>query len=164
MTISSSPNGSRLSSTGDILMGAGGFLLFVDSFWNWERLCVTIVRVAPICVPYWTAWSGRGALVGAGMAVASGLLFGWQTMRLASRRVELPAVLANAVRADEARNGWTIALGLAALTVALGGVKIAAVLADHTWYGSYVGFVVLAVITLGGAMRLMATRMRRRAT
>lgn len=146
----------------DILLAGGGLLLFVDSFLHWEQVCFTVVRVAPFCVDFWTAWSGRGAFPGAAMAIASAGLVAWHAALATTGTGWGPPWLKNALdRQDQARRG-AISVGLAAATVILGVVKLAFVVADHSTYGSYVAVPLLLLLAAGAAIKAREARRQRR--
>jgi hypothetical protein len=148
----------RRFATADVLLLVGALLLFVDSFLYWERVCVSILRLTPICVNLWTAWSGRGALAGVAMAVMSVLVVVEQTIVLASPFVPSRGRL---MRAIEPRDGDVVLVAaLGTGTVAFGALKLAFVVADHSTYGSYVGFVLLLVIAAGTLLKLAGSRTR----
>ena len=141
----------------DAALTVGALLLFADSFLHWERACVFVVRVAPICEPFWTAWSGRGTFAGAAMAILSAALAAWQVAVATGGTVAwrwLPSALR--AQSDERRAG--VSVGLAAATVLFGVVKLAFVVTDHSTYGSYIAVPLLLLIAAGAALKIRETR------
>jgi hypothetical protein len=157
-----SPSHRTAWAPGDTLLTLGGTLLFVDSFLHWEQICVSVVRVSPICVDFWTAWSGRGAFAGAGMAIASAGLAVWQTALALSAAGAAPPWMASAVEGQHERQRGAISVGIATGCVVLGVVKLAFVVADHSTYGSYVAPPLLLLIAAGAAMKGREAKRQRR--
>ncbi len=138
---------------GDVVLTVGGLLLFVDSFLHWEQICVSVVRVAPICVDFWTAWSGRGAFAGAAMAVLAAALVAWQVALVVSDTGAAPQSLASVLSRQGQDRRRAISVSMATLIVVLGVTKLAFVVADHSTYGSYVAVPLLLLIAAGAAMK-----------
>ena len=149
----SGAGGSRRWPAADAVLALGALLLFVDSFLHWERICVSVVRVAPICVDFWTAWSGRGAFPGTLMALLSAVLVLWQGALVVIRLGAGPVWLRSALGKWSDRRQSAISVGLATATMVFGVVKLAFVVSDHSTYGSYVAVPLLVLIAAGAAMR-----------
>ncbi len=96
------------------------------------------------------------------MAIASAGLALWQaTLGLSAAGVAPPWV-AHAVEGQGERQRRAISFGTATATVALGLVKLAFVVADHSTYGSYVAVPLLLVIAAGAAMKGREAKRQRR--
>jgi hypothetical protein len=145
----------------DSLLTVSALLLFVDSFLHWERICVSVVPVAPICVNFWTAWSGKGAVTGAAMAITCAVLVAWQGAVAMIAAGAAPRWLVSSLGRRSDTRGAAISAGLATAIVVLGLVKMAFVVADHSTYGSYVAVVLLLLVAAGGAMKLREMTRRR---
>ena len=117
-----------------------------------------MVRVAPICVDFWTAWSGRGTFAGAVTAVLAAALFTWEAVAVLSGRLGRQSGPASMFRGVGDRQRAAISIALAAATIAFGAAKLAFVLADHSTYGSYVGAVLLLLIAAGAALKVRDAR------
>ncbi len=146
----------------DAVLTVGGLLLFVDSFLHWEQICVSIVRVAPICVDFWTAWSGRGAFAGAAMAITSAALVAWLAALVITATGSAPRWLASALQGQNELRRRAVSVGLATVTVVLGVTKLAFVVADHSTYGSYAAVPLLVLIAAGAAMKGREAKPERR--
>ena len=131
----------------------GPLLLFTDSFLPWERVCVSVVRVAPICEDFWTAWSGRGAFAGAAMAILSGALAALQTGLTIRGAGDAPGRITSALHGHSDDRLARISVGLAIGTFVFGAVKLAFVVTDHSTYGSYVAVPLLLLIAAGAAAK-----------
>ena len=87
------------------------------------------------------------------MAIASAGLAAWQTALALVATGLAPTWMTSAVDGVSERQQHAISVGLAAIVVVLGVVKLAFVVADHSTYGSYVAVPLLLIIAAGAAMK-----------
>jgi hypothetical protein len=128
----------KLSTADKILLG-GGFLLFIDSFLAWQRVCVTIIQ--KICGSA-NAWGGNGSFAGVLMAIFALLLVAG-TLAVVSG-VSLPVTLPMS----------TVLAGLTAGTVLFGVIKFLIVVANHIGFAAWIGLILILAVAYGGYMKM----------
>lgn len=135
----------KLSTADKILLG-GSLLLFIDSFLNWQRVCVSVVGVRIGCASA-NAWSGNGSFAGVLMAILALLLFlavGATAMGIAMPNV--PVATVNAV--------------LTAGTVLFALIKFILAVTNHGAYGAWIGLILAIALAYGGYMKMQEGNVR----
>ena len=131
---------SKLTTADKILLGAG-ILLFVDSFFAWQRACATFLGTK-ICGGSWSAWSGSGSFAGILMGLLVIAMIIWMGLQLAGVNLQLGVP------------GATIGAGLVLGTVVFGLIKFLFVVANHASIGAWLGIILLLVLAYGGYMKM----------
>jgi hypothetical protein len=131
----------QLSTATKLLLGAG-FLLFIDSFLDWQQACVSLGGGTEVCGGN-TAWSGIGVLVGL-LVIA---LLVWEVLQLtgAAKGLNVPVALVTA--------------GLAAAILLFTIIKFFVDDTARHW-PAWVGLILAIVIAVGGWLRFQESPQR----
>jgi hypothetical protein len=133
-------------STADKILLVGSFLLFIDSFLAWQRVCVSVVGVNIGCASA-NAWSGNGSFAGVLMAILALLLF------LAVGATAMGVAMPNVPVA-------TVSAVLTGGTVVFGVIKFILAVTNHAGYGAWIGLILLIVLAYGGYMKMQEGNVR----
>jgi hypothetical protein len=128
----------KLSTADKILLG-GAFLLFVDSFLNWQKVCVTIIR--SICGTA-NAWGGNSAFAGVLMGIFAVLLVAGTLAGVMGASLPITVPMS------------TVMAGLTAGTVLFGIIKFLVAVANHPALGAWIGLILILVVAYGGYMKM----------
>jgi hypothetical protein len=129
----------KLSTADKILLG-GSLLLFIDSFLNWQRVCVSVVGVRIGCASA-NAWSGNGSFAGVLMAILALLLF--LAVGATAMGIAMPNVPVS-----------TVNTALVAGTVLFGLIKFILAVTNHGAFGAWVGLILVLALAYGGYMKM----------
>jgi hypothetical protein len=132
----------KLSTADKILLG-GSLLLFIDSFLNWQRRCVSIIGFKACGSA--SAWGGNGSFAGVLMAIFALLLL-----------VALAALIAGVSMPNVPMD--TVVTGLVAGTVIFGLIKFLFALTNDVSYGAFIGLILLIAIAYGGYMKMQEAK------
>jgi hypothetical protein len=123
-------------STADKILAGGSLLLLIDSFLQWQRVCV-----GPICVGA-SAWGGSGAFAGVLMALLAILLLAGIIAVAAG--VSIPVTLPIS----------TVLSGLTAGVVLFGLIKFLIVIGNNAAFAAWIGLILILVVAYGGYMKM----------
>jgi hypothetical protein len=134
-------------STADKILGGGSLLLFIDSFLNWQRACVSVAGFKVFCGTA-NAWSGNGGFAGVIMSLAALALL--IAIGAGVAGISMPATVPMA----------TVTLALIGATVLFGLIKFLFVIGNEGAYGAWIGIILLVAIAYGGYMKMQESNLR----
>ena len=134
---------SKMSSADKILL-IGGFVLFIDTFLPWQHACASGLGIK-LCVNV-SAWSGNAAFLGVLTGIFSILLVVWLVINVTGMNVQLGVPAATVT---------TILLGG---TVVFGILKLLFVLFNHSYFGAWLGLILIAALAYAGYTKMQETQ------
>jgi hypothetical protein len=127
-------------STADKILLIGGFVLFIDTFLPWQHACASGLGIK-LCINV-SAWGGNAGFLGVLTGIFSILLVVWMAINLAGMNVQVgvPATTVNTI--------------LVGGTVVFGVLKLLFVLFNHSFYGAWLGLILIVAIAYAGYTKM----------
>jgi hypothetical protein len=127
-------------STADKILLIGGFVLFIDTFLPWQRVCVSFGGVSACASA--SAWGGSAAFLGVLTGIFSILLVAWLGINMAGTNLQLGVPAS------------TVSTILVGGTVVFGILKELFVLFNHSGFGAWIGLILIIAIAYAGYTKM----------